>query len=239
VPVNALVHATDPAEAAAEAVRARRLGFTAVKIKVGARPAIDTGRLEAVRTALGTDIRLRIDANGCWSTEEAVRQIRAWEHLDLELVEQPVPARDLHGLAAVRSQVRVPVAADEVVTDADAARAVIDAGAADVLVIKPMVVGGVGAAVDIARLAHEAGLEAILTTTIDTGVATAAALHAAAAVGTGRFAHGLATAAMLHSDLVTRSLPVEGGCMHLPRGPGLGVELDEQALERYRVSPRR
>jgi len=233
--VNALVHASDPSDAADEAARARDLGFATVKLKVGAEPHLDSRRLEAVRESLGSRLKLRIDANGAWNIGEAVSLLRAWERFDLELVEQPVPAHDLKGLAAVRAAVGVRVAADEAVLGPAAARAVVAARAADILVIKPMIVGGVGPSSVIARLAHEAGLGVIVTTTIDTGVGTAAALHVAAASGEEGLAHGLATAAMLESDLLVHTLPVEHGEMRLPAGAGLGIKLDEGALEKYRV----
>jgi L-alanine-DL-glutamate epimerase-like enolase superfamily enzyme len=104
-----------------------------------------------------------------------------------------------------------------------------------VLVVKPARVGGIRAARRIAEVAAAGGVATVVSTLFESGVGIAAALHLAAAVpGEGR-AHGLATADLLASDLLARPLPVRAGAMAVPRGPGLGVELDEVALDRYAV----
>ncbi len=189
--------------------------------------------MAAVREALGPEIKLRIDANGAWSEEQAVRAVRELERFDLEMVEQPVAAGDLRGLARVRAAVGVPIAADEDVTDLEAAERVLEAGAADVLIVKPMVVGGLRPARRIIELAAAAGAEAVVTTTIDAGIGTAAALHLAATLPPGGPACGLATGSLLAADLITPPLVARCGRMELPEGPGLGVELDEGQLARH------
>jgi L-alanine-DL-glutamate epimerase-like enolase superfamily enzyme len=237
VPVNALVSARQPDRAAAEAAAAVAHGFATVKLKVGTArsTAAEVERVAAVRSALGPGPRLRLDANGAWGEEEAVALLRRLERFDLELVEQPVAADDLAALARVRRSVGVAVAADEAVTGVDAARRVVAAGAADVLVVKPMVVGGLGPAREVAAVARAAGLGVVVTTTVDAGVGTAAALHLAASLGESRMAHGLATAGLLESDLLVEEIGVCGGVMAVPGGEGLGVGVDWGAVERHRV----
>ena len=186
--------------------------------------------MAAVRQALGPDVRLRIDANGAWGVEQAIRAVRELEEYDLEMVEQPVAAGDLPGLARVRAAVDVPIAADEDVTNVEAAERVLEAGAADVLVVKPMVVGGLHPA---RRIIDLAAVKVVVTTTIDAGIGTAAALHLAATLPPGGPACGLATGSLLTADLITRPLVARCGRMGLPDGPGLGVELDEGQLARY------
>jgi O-succinylbenzoate synthase len=187
----------------------------------------------AVREAMGPEMKLRIDANGAWGVEQAVGAIRKLEEYDLEMVEQPVAAGDLPGLARVHAEVHVPIAADEAVTGVGAAERVLEAGAADLLVVKPMVVGGLRPACRIIELAAAAGAGAIVTTSIDSGVGTAAALHLAATLPPGGPACGLATGSLLAADLITHPLVARCGRMELPDGPGLGVELDEGQLARY------
>ncbi len=109
----------------------------------------------------------------------------------------------------------------------------LERGAASVLVVKPMVVGGLRPARRIVELAEEAGVGTIVTTTIDAGVGVAAALHLAATLPEGSPACGLATGSLLADDLIVRPLAVRDGSMLLPDGPGLGVELDEAKLARY------
>ncbi len=189
--------------------------------------------MAAVREALGPDIRLRIDANEAWGVEQAIRAVRELEEYGLEMVEQPVAAGDLPGLARVRAAVDVPIAADEDVTNVEAAERVLEAGAADVLVVKPMVVGGLRPARRIVEMAAAAGASVVVTTTIDAGIGTADALHLAATMPPGGPACGLATGSLLDAYLRTRPLVARCGRMGLPDGPGLGVELDEGQLARY------
>lgn len=235
VAVNATIGASTTAEARYDAGEARAAGFPCVKLKVGMAASIDEERqrVAAVRHALGPDIRLRVDANGAWGVEQAIDTIRALEEHDLELVEQPVRPGDLEGMARVRAAVNTPIAADEDITSLDAARRLLEAGAAQVLVLKPMVLGGARPAGRIAELARAAGASVVVTTTIDAGIATAAALHLAATLPQGGLACGLATGSLLAGDLISRPLPAHGGRMELPPGPGLGVELDEGELGQY------
>ncbi len=235
VPVNATIAADSDAEAASQATTARAAGFRCVKLKVGMAPNLEgeRQRTAAVRGALGPDVELRLDANGAWTVEQAVRTIRSLAEFGLEYVEQPVAPGDLKGMARVRRDTRVPIAADEDVAGVEAASRVLEAGAADILVIKPMVVGGLRPAMEIAAMARCAGASVVVTTTVDAGVGVAAALHLAAALPSEGPACGLATSSLLAADIIAQPLAAEGGLMPLPARPGLGVELNEGALGRY------
>jgi L-Ala-D/L-Glu epimerase len=234
VPVNATIAAATPELAAQSARRAMENGFRCVKLKVGMMGGIaaESDLVGAVRRALGPGVALRLDANQAWNAESAIKIIRAFERFDIEFVEQPVAAADIEGLGAVRKAVNVPIAADEAVASRAEARKIIDAKAADVLVIKPMVVGGLRPAMEIIDSAAGAGIDAVVTTTIDSGVGIAAALHLAAAAGIDR-ACGLATAELLESDLTSGTPQPQSGVMLCPEGPGLGVEIDEVKAAPY------
>lgn len=235
VPVNATIGAETDAGAVAQAAAAREAGFACVKLKVGMGRSIEEERLRvaAVHEALGPGVSLRIDANGAWRPGEAVSVIEALAAYDLAMVEQPVAKGDLAGMARVRAMVDVPIAADEDVTSVESARRVLEAGAADVLVVKPMVVGGLRPALRVLEEAAAAGASVVVTTTIDAGIGTAAALHLAATLPPSAPACGLATGSLLVADLIARPLATRGSRMALPDGPGLGVELDEEELARY------
>jgi o-succinylbenzoate synthase len=235
VPVNALVGDPTVEGARARAREAIAAGFRAVKLKVGMARSVEEecARVAAVREAVGPGCALRLDANGAWGVERAAAVLRAVRPYGIEYVEQPVPSEDIDGMRTLRRTAGVRVAADEAVTDAAAARRLLEAQAADVLVVKPAVVGGLGAAMDIVRVAAEAGVPATVTTAIDSGVGVAAALHLAAALPDGSPACGLATAQLLASDLSIGLPGAEDGIMRLPGGAGLGVEVDPFALERY------
>lgn len=238
VAVNAVVAAVSTPDAAHHAAVAREQGFRCVKLKVGMASTADEEcrRVAAVRHALGPGIRLRLDANGAWAVEEAIRIIRALEAYELELVEQPVAPGNLRDMEAVQSAVRTPIAADEDVTSIANARRIIERGAARILVVKPMVVGGLRVSRAIAALAADRGCSAVVTTTIDGAIGRGAALHLAATLPPHGLACGLATEALLAYDLATGLPAVSQGQMAVPDGPGLGVEIGQL---RFRRSARR
>jgi L-Ala-D/L-Glu epimerase len=234
VPVNATIGAVDTAAACRTAGQAAQAGILCVKLKVGimGTRAAELARIAAVRATLGADVRLRIDANAAWDVPEAIAIIRAAERYQLELVEQPVAADDLAGMALVRASVHTPIAADESVGGPEQAEQVIAAAAADVLVIKPMMAGGLRRARAIIEQAQLAGLATFVTTTIDTGVGVAAALHLAATLPM-PLACGLATGPLLVSDLLIQSIVVRNGALYVPDRPGLGVHIDDRQVALY------
>ena len=238
VPVNALLGAALPNDLAREAAAAAACGFRTVKVKVGRDVAADTERLRAVRAAIGPGTKIRIDANGAWSEEEAVAALSAHAAHDLALCEQPVapgpgaPER----LARARSASPIPVAADESCGSLADLRALLDAGAADAVVIKPLRTG-LAEAVAMISEATARDVPCLLTTTFDTGVGTALAIHLAALLPEPRPACGLATLPLLAGDIARGCPAPEGGALPLPDGPGLGIQLDEAALDRFATGP--
>lgn len=235
VPVNATIATADLEAAVNRARAAVAAGFRCVKLKVGMAStlAAEVARVAAVREAIGSAVKLRLDANGAWDVDRAIATLRVLDRFDLEVVEQPVPATDLAGLARVRRATRIPIAADEAVTGVGSAREILDRAAADVLVVKPMVLGGLGPAREVIRQATAAGCGVIVTTTVDAGIGVAAALHLAATLPGSGFAAGLATGLLLDGDVVAERLPIERGTMNLPERPGLGVVVDPEQLERF------
>jgi o-succinylbenzoate synthase len=235
IPVNATVGAPTIEGARQAAQHAVARGFRCIKLKVGVAGSRvgELERIAAVRDAIGARVELRIDANGAWSAEDAIAIIRAAETCRLELVEQPVAADDLRGMGRVRAAVATPIAADESVGTLPQAREVVAAGAADVLVVKPMMAGGLRPAQAIVDVAYQSGLRAIVTTTIDAGVAVAAAAHLAARLPDPPLACGLATGALLAGELIDKPLVIDESTMFLPNGPGLGVALNQRQLARY------
>jgi o-succinylbenzoate synthase len=225
---NATLGSLDTEATVAAARAAVGAGYGTLKLKVGVNldPAVETNRIAAVRDAVGRAVKIRLDANAAWDVDQALRVLDELAPFDLEYVEQPVPADDLDGLARVRRGSSVPIAADEAVTGLEAARRVLAAGAADYLIVKPGIAGGVTVARAIDDLARAVGIGVIVTTALEAGPGLAAALHVAATLGPDAPACGLATAALLDSALVD-GLPKPGPSMRLPVGPGLGVALRE------------
>jgi L-Ala-D/L-Glu epimerase / N-acetyl-D-glutamate racemase len=216
VPVNATLSALDRAGVADEAAAAVAAGFDCIKVKVGV--GDDPGRVAAARAAAGPEVALRLDANGAWDVEQAVRMIDALGPAGLELVEEPV-----HGLQAVR-QVRDRVAVRVAIDETAAEHGALGAGVADAVCLKISRSGGIGALIAAATLVRASGAEAYVASTFDGPLGVAAAIHAAAALASrGPVPHcGLATLS-LFADF-DNPLPAREGRIAVPTGPGLGVE---------------
>lgn len=210
-----------PAETASRAAAAVDAGFETVKVKVGTRPVEDdVERVRAVRTEVGEDVALRVDANGAWTPDQAERALRALAHLDVEYVEQPLSTAQLDATATL-PDAGVDIALDESVA-AHGVDTVIEADAADLLVLKPMVLGGPDLAVDAAARCRAAGVEPVVSTTVDAVVARTGAVHVAASIPDVRPC-GLATGGRLATDLGPDPAPVSEGSIHVPQGGGLGL----------------
>jgi len=221
------------AEVAASLVAA---GFRCLKLKREVGGEDIAPALRAIRKAVGDGVALRLDLNGDLTEHGAIEWLRTLEWAELEYVEQPIPASlGPQALARVRRAVPMPIAADEAVTDPDAAAELLLAGACDVLVVKPARVGGPRQAHRIVRVATEAGVGMTISTLYETGIGLAAAAQVAATVP-GDGAHGLGTGALLEDDLVGGAMVTRDGWLALPDGPGLGVTVDEAALARLRAA---
>jgi o-succinylbenzoate synthase len=231
--VNGLVGADAPEEAARAAIALVEAGFRCLKLKAGG----DTvERVAAIRSAVGPGIRLRLDANGTWPERHAVQVIEELVPFELEYVEQPIPpSLGPAAMARVRRAVDVPIAADESVTDPAAAAELILAGAVDVLVIKPSRVGGPRQARRIVELATDLGVGVTISTLFESGIGVSAALQVAATVPDGEAAHGLATSGLLASDLLVDGPVADAGRLALSGEPGLGVQLDPEAVRAHLV----
>ena len=226
IAVNMTLPAGPPAEAAERAREGVGEGFASFKLKVGLPD--DAERVAAVREAVGPWPALRVDANGVWSVDEAVRAIRAIEEHDLEFVEQP--CRRLRELAEVRQRVSTPIAADESVASMRELRRALELEACDVVNVKLSGAGGFTPARELLREARANGLDAFLSSTLDGPWGIAAALQLAASEGLS-LACGLATLELFDAR-IARALPApRRGTLSVPAGPGLGVEVDQAVLD--------
>jgi L-Ala-D/L-Glu epimerase len=223
--VNLTLPAGPPEEAAARARDGLGEGYACFKVKVGL-PG-DEERVAAVRAAVGPWPALRLDANAAWEVDEAVRAIRALEAHDLELVEQP--CRTLEELAEVRERVSTPIAADEAVVTPDDVRRAVELGACDVVNVKLAGCGGFGPAREALHAARSHGVEAFMSSTLDGPWGIAAALQLAAAEELS-LACGLATLELFDARIAGALPRPQRGTLSVPRGPGLGVDVDDEAL---------
>ena len=238
IPTKFSVTGVEPPKAAEIAVWAVEQGFRHMKVKVGTNPENDIARVMAVREAVGPSIGLGVDANGGWSPRVAVATIHKLCEAGIRFVEQPVQALDIAWLADVRNRVHIPIIADESVYTLQDAFALATAGAADVFSVYVGKGGGIGPARKIAAVAEAAGLTCTVGSNLELGVATAAMIHLATAtpgIGAEEYPCDILGPFFYADMLLTEPLPIDGGVARPLERPGLGVELDEEKVEHYRV----
>jgi len=214
-----------PEKMISESKEKLRAGFNILKIKVGGDPELDINRLELIREAIGSEARIRIDANQGWSGKEAVFVGRALERkgVNIELMEQPVPARDFKALRYVRENVSMPVYADESVFSPQNALDLVSMSAVDGLNIKLMKCGGIYNALKIAAIAQTAGIPCMIGSMMESHISVAAAAHLAVS-------QTIIKGYDLDAPLFCSLNPAVGGITYKgPRvcfsnAPGLGIE---------------
>lgn len=227
-----------PAEVRDLAAEAREAGFTAFKVKVGG-PDFAAER-EAVAAIVDAvpDARIRVDANQGWSAAEAVNRVPLLDDAadGLVLVEQPVPYDDVAGLRRVREATGVPVLADEACFSPADVGALAERDACDVVNIKLAKTGGLTRALDVATVASAHGLPCFMGTMVELGIGMAASVHFAAASPAVTYPTG---ALNVHAESTLIGEPESwspsGDSFTVPNEPGLGVIVDDAAVERYRV----
>lgn len=198
-------------------------GFNVLKIKVGTDPSADVCAVTAVREAVGPLVRIRLDANQGWTERRAIQAIRALEdaQVDIELVEQPIAAGDLDGLARVTAQVDTPIMADEAIYGVTELIEVIRRHAADMVNVKLAKCGGLAVAKTLLDLATAAGLGTIVGSMMESAIGVGAAASLAAAYGTS--ATSDLDAAWWLARPVNGGIRYEGSSLILPDRPGLGI----------------
>ena len=235
VPVNATVPAVTAADV--EGVLARYDGCRTAKVKVAERGQTlqdDLDRVAAVRDVMGPDARIRVDANGGWSVDQATDALTRLSAYGLEYAEQPCATvedlRDLR-ITLARNGVDVLVAADESIRKADDPLRVVRMEAADVAVVKVAPLGGVRRALAVAR---ECGIPVVVSSALDSSVGMATGVALAAALPELPFACGLGTVELLAADVTRESLVPQGGA--LPTRP---VVVDDQLVDRWEAPAER
>jgi L-alanine-DL-glutamate epimerase-like enolase superfamily enzyme len=219
----------------ADSRAAVKQGFRTLYLKVGFnRPEEDVELVAAIREGAGPDALIRVDANEAWSSGAAIRIIRELERYKLELVEQPVSARNLKEMAYVRSQIATPVLANEASWTRHDTLEVITHNAADVISVDWQMDGGLLNMKRGAGICEIAGLPVLKHSLGELGIATYAALHVMASTPNFLCANQ-SYASFLVDDIIEGEgpLPYQNGCLAIPQRPGIGVSLDRDKVARY------
>ena len=238
VPTKWSVSGVEPAKAAEIARWAIAQGFKAMKVKVGIDPDGDVARVRSVREAIGKQIKLGVDANGGWASDVALKTIERLREFDIYFAEQPISPDDVAVMADVRKKIHVPVIADESIYTLQDAMTVARLEAADVFSIYVGKAGGIAPAKKIADFAQKVGLKCTVGSNLELGVGSAAMVHlaiAARGVAAEEFPCDIIGPFYYKDDIVREPLSILPGKASPNSKPGLGVELDEEKVQRYRV----
>lgn len=228
IPISAVIYIRDPALVADEVRERRAQGFHDFKLKVGLGIDHDEASLAAVREAAGPAAKIKIDPNGAWTVEEAIRYLRRLERYGVAGVETPIPARDIEGKVALKRETRIPIL--EHVSDPQFALECVRIGAVDVFNVSLCGCGGIYRALQVAAVARAAEVPCLLGSTLELWPGTAAQAHFGAAIPSLGFPSDLVGPLMYQTDVVQMPWDYSDGALSVAEMPGLGMELDYGVL---------
>lgn len=237
IPLTGAVAMLSPEQMVAQAREAVEAGYQELKIKVGLEEEKDLETVSRIRAAIPDHIRLRVDANMAWKDRKtAKRMMDALYGYGVEIVEQPIDCLDLEGLKWLRDNTPCRILIDEGIWDwHDAARHIL-AGAADLFHVYICEAGGIEGARRVFDVGNAFGTPCTIGSMPEAVVGACAAAHVAAAMpGLAEHPSDIRGFTVFSQDVATSAMQVRNGCLELPKGPGLGFEVDEEKLEALRA----
>jgi len=217
----------------AESKKYADMGYKTLKVKVGLDPDEDFARLEAIRSAVGPKVAIRIDANQGWTVPQAIYGLRKMAPLNIQFCEQPVLASDTAGLSAVRAQSPISIMADEALFGPADAVNLIRAGACDSFNIKVMKAGGLLNSIRLAHIADAANMRCMVGCMLETRLALTAAAHVVASQANIVYADLDGNSEHVEDPIVD-GMTVKAGTLTLPEKPGLGCDVDPAFVKKLR-----
>ncbi|MCA9077156.1 MAG: mandelate racemase/muconate lactonizing protein [Planctomycetaceae bacterium] len=237
MPIRMVVGSIDVAGAVELARQFLDAGVRCLKVKVGLDPVQDIERVRAVRELAGPAIPISVDANCGWTVSQAVTTLQQLRQFDILFAEQPISTGDPAELAALRRRTDIPIMADESAFTPGDVWTLTTQRAVDIISVYPGKNGGISGTVECVHAAKAAGIPCAMGSNLELGIGTAAMLHLGAALPTiasERFPGDFIGPLYHEADLLTTPLQLGPAAARVPEGPGLGVELNEDQLERYR-----
>jgi len=232
IPIAACMGIRRAKEAAETAAEYANQGFSTIKTKGGRSISDDVARVKAIRKAVGGDVEIRLDANQAYSPGSAMRLIKKVEKYDLQYFEQPCRWDSLEEMAKLRASTETPIALNESVTDARSMLNIVEAKAADFCLPDMPDAGGIIGVKKIAAVAEAAGIPLIMHCFFEKGIKTAASLHVVSSTPIFNLAND--STIYGHKDYILKEpFKVLDGCIEVPEGPGLGIEVDGEKLKKY------
>jgi L-Ala-D/L-Glu epimerase len=221
-----------PETAREQAAEAVAQGFKTMYIKIGFDLTNDIALARAIRDEVGDDVAVRVDANEAWSVFEAVDALRRFEDVGVEFVEQPINMHDIAGMADLRSKSRVRIGANQSAWLPWQVPEVIRQRAGDVIVTDPHQLGGLVPFHHVAGMCEVAEIPLVKHAFADLGVTTVATMHVLGTMASPQLGHQQFATILTH-DLLATPLEFVDGALAVPTGPGLGIELDHEAISFY------
>ncbi|NLL61801.1 MAG: hypothetical protein GX240_03330 [Candidatus Atribacteria bacterium] len=222
-------------EAQKDIEQALQDGFKTFKVKVGNNILEDIDLVSKIRKCIGDNLEITVDANAVWGTREAIEAINRLDEFYLGAVEQPVQRWNIDGLREVKNSVRPAIMADESLFDLHDALMLIKHEAADIFNTYVSKGGGMSNNQKVVAVAEAAGIPCLLGSMIELGIGTAAGLHFVAATKNVCLPNYIVGTLMHKDDVIKEKFELKDGCLEVPDGEGLGITLDDEKIEKYRV----
>jgi L-alanine-DL-glutamate epimerase-like enolase superfamily enzyme len=249
IPLEWILMMDDPEVQAKIAVKYVEAGFHSIKVHVGGEPGLAVKRFRAVRDAVGPDVPIAVDISSTvgtpshWNASDALRLIEELNKYNLHYAEQPVSITDIDGFKSIKARTTVPLAADASADSVAEAYNVIKHDAADIFHALMGRIGGIRRSVQFANLIDTANLDYAICV-LGNGIEHAAGAHFAVSrakrerildeLGLLFYLYGTTETKDITTD-VTKEIngKIEKGYLYPPKGPGLGIELNEEMVKRY------
>lgn len=206
-------------------------GYGRVKLKV--QPGWDSEPIRAIREAFGAELDLQVDGNGAYRSSD-LRHVASWESFALTMIEQPFAADDLASHARLGARITTPVCLDESIASAAGAAGAVSSGACTVVNIKPGRVGGYLEARRVHDVCQALSVPVWCGGMLESGVGRAANL-ALASLPNFQFPGDISATSRYFAEDICPPFVLTDGKLDVPHGPGIGVEVDPQALDRFTV----
>ncbi len=229
VTCNATLPIQNKSESLSKAQELIEQGFDTLKIKVGDDLLREVEIIKVIRQQY-PDLKIRIDANQAWTKNQAIRNLGELEPFYIEYCEQPVPKDQISALKEVKDAVKIPIAADESVRNKRSVLELSESNAADLLILKPMLMGTFDNIFVTKQVTDTHNIETIFTTSLETAVGRAATVALSAGLGSKDRAQGLATGAFLSHDLAREDW-LNKPAISFPKSKGLGILLHLEGLK--------
>ncbi|MDQ0477236.1 MULTISPECIES: muconate/chloromuconate family cycloisomerase [Chryseobacterium] len=205
------------------------------KLKIGSKkPEEDIKHVAAIKNALGADIKITVDVNQAWSEQVAKRAIQKLQDAGVDLIEQPLAKHNFEGLARLTSYFEVPIMADEAVATVQDAFKLAKLNAASVFALKISKSGGLTNIARQAAIAQGAGISLYGGTMLEGTIGTVASAHIFSTLTNLDWGTELFGPLLLTDDIVKKPITYQNFSLEIPKGIGLGVELDMNQVEKYK-----